>query len=210
MSDPGKEPLAIAVGLPVAAQALQQLFADGNLAELVSLSLHPHDLPLSIDVSGLEVGAFTQTQSAVVHDGEQPPKASFPDRVQQGGHLFPADDVGQQLHAMELDVVPALPWPAQMISEEGAQCAQRLVDRRVLQLAISLQVNQEFEDSAFAQPADRFALVETPQPPHPVEIRLAGAGAEISKLDKGGEVLVPRLRDDAAINCCFLILFHGT
>ena len=59
-SDPGKEPLAIAVGLPVAAQALQQLFADGNLAELISLSPHSHDLPFSIEVTGLEAGAFTQ------------------------------------------------------------------------------------------------------------------------------------------------------
>ena len=91
----------------------------------------------------------------------------------------------------------------------GPQCAVRLIDRRVFQLAIGLQLHKELEDHSLAQSLQRLAFIEPPQAPHPRQIRLADAGLEISKLDKGAEVLLPWLRGEAAIIVLFFP-FHST
>ena len=137
-----------------------------------------------------------------MHDGEQRPEAPFPDGVQEGRHFLAADDVGQQLLAVELDILPTLPLSAQMVAVERAHGAQRLVDRRVFQLQIRLQMNQKFEDLPLAKPLDRIGLIELAQAHCPSEVRFAGAGLQISKLDKGIKVLVPRLRGDVGVNRC--------
>ena len=204
----GKEPLRIAVRPVVAAQPHQELLADGHLPALAALAVdHPQHAALAVDVAGLQMGALAQAQPAVVHHGEQGPEPPLPDRAQQGGHPFdrlrtgflPADDVGKQFLAMELDGLPALPLAAQVVAVEGPQRAQGLVDGGVLQLLLHLQVQQEVPHLGLAEAPDRLALVVLRQAPHPRQVSLAGARLQISKLDKGTEFLVPRLRGDAVV-----------
>ncbi len=105
---------------------------------------------------------------------------------------------------MELDLLPALPIPSEVVAISTAQGTERLVDGGVLEFALHLQVEQEVPDRGFAQAPDRLAVVMHGETPDPREVALAGAGAEISKLDKGGEFLVPILRGD-----CGIALFTG-
>jgi len=65
-------------------------------------------------------------------------------------------------------------------------------------------MQQEVPDLGLAQAPDRPAAVVGGETSNPREIALAGANAEISKLDKGGEFLVPILRGD-----CGVVLFRG-
>ena len=87
---------------------------------------------LAVDVAGLELGRFAQAQTAVVHHGEQGAQPALPDRAEQLLHLLAADDVGKQLLAVELDLLPALPVPSEVVAVETAQGTERLVDGGVL------------------------------------------------------------------------------
>jgi hypothetical protein len=199
------------VSLPVAAQPRQQLLADGHLAALAPLAVDDsHHPALAVDMAGLEVGAFAEPQPEVVHHGEQRPEVAGADRAEQGGHPVPADDVGQLFLAVELDVLPALPLAAEVVAVEGAQRAQRLVDGRIFQFKVRLQIDQELEDLPLAEAPDRLAAAVLRQTPHPREVGLARARLEVSKLDKGGELLVPRLRGDGGVPIVFLVVFHRT
>ena len=113
---------------PVSAQGLQQRRADGQVAVLAALAVdHVNDHALAVDVGAVEhhqQGALEQATAG----------------LDQPGHFFPAQDVGQLPAHLGIGQELAELVPVQGAHEEESQCGHAVLDRSRTEFSLLEQV----------------------------------------------------------------------
>ena len=196
----GKEPVGIAVPGPEAAQADEQLGAEGNFTGLAAFGVgDAQDEARAVDVFGADVEGLAQAQAALIDEGEVGAVTAVAEGAQELGDFLAAEDVGQRLDALDVDFRPDFPRLAEVVAVEGAQGADGLVEGGAGELAVGLEVDEEVEDLAGFEVWQRDAGVVAGKLGGPAEIGLDGASAQAFELDEAEVVLIPRTRRESVI-----------
>ena len=134
---------------PEAAQADEQLGADGDFTGLAALGVgDAQDEALAVDVFRTDVERLAQAQATLIDEGEVGAVAAVTEGAKELGDFLAGEDVGQRLDALDFDLGPDFPTLAEVVAVEGAQGADGLVEGGAGELAVSLEVDEEIENLA--------------------------------------------------------------
>lgn len=100
----------------------------------------------------------------------------------------------KRLFALDADLFPDVPVEAEMVTVEGAQTADGLVEGGGGELAVVLEVDEEVEYACRGQCGEIFVREVTVELEDPAMVAIATALGEAFELDEAGEVLIPRNR----------------
>lgn len=142
----GKEPFAVLVAGVELAQTGEKPGSDGNFARLAILALgNVNDEPLAVDVAGLDGEGLAEAQSALIDDGAEGAVAPVAEGSQEQGDLVAGENVGERFVALDVDLLPDVPFQPEVVAVEAAQCADGLVEGGGSELALVLEVHEEVE-----------------------------------------------------------------
>lgn len=196
----GEEPVGIAVPGPEAAQADEQLRADGDFAGFAALGVgDAQDEACAVDVFRADVEGLAEPQAALIDEGEVGAVAAVAKGAQELGDFLAGEDMRERLDALDADLRPDFPRLAEMVAVEGAQGADGLVERGAGELALGLEVDQEVEDLPRFEIRKRRGGEVIGQLGSPAEVGLDGAAAQAFELDEAEVVLIPRSRRECVI-----------
>ena len=120
----GKEPVGIAVPGPEAAQADEQLGAEGNFTGLAAFGVgDAQDEARAVDVFGADVEGLAQAQAALIDEGEVGAVTAVAEGAQELGDFLAAEDVGQRLDALDCGFSPRFSTSCR--GGRGRRCAGR-------------------------------------------------------------------------------------
>jgi hypothetical protein len=103
------------------------------------------------------------------------------------------------LAAVNFDLLPNVPIPAEMVAVEEADGTQCLIDSAAIELALLLEVNEKVENLGRSDPGRGLVRVEEIELSNPSEVILFRLLAEVFEMDSANEILVPLLRSGCAI-----------
>lgn len=188
----GEEPVGIAVPRPEAAQAGEQLGADGDFAGLAAFGVgDAQDEACAVDVFRADVEGLAQAQPALIDEGEVGAVTAVAEGAQELGDFLTGEDVGQWLDALDVDFCPDFPGLAEVVAVKGAQGADGLVEGGTGEFALGLEVDEEVEDLARFEIRQRGVRVVIGKLGGPAEVGLDGAPAQSFKMDEAEVVLIP-------------------
>lgn len=192
--DSGKEPSVVAMEFPEGAQSGEQGRGDGNFAGLASFAVPDADQEaLAINVLGLEREPLAHAQAGLVEQGEVGPVATVPKGGQETGDLIAGEDMREWCLAADFDLGPDLPFEVEVVTKEGAQGTDRLIDGGPGQFAFVLKMEQEIKDLTALETGQMLPRIVVGELPDPAEVGFDRALAEPFELDKAGVLLIPLL-----------------
>lgn len=199
-TDTGKEPLRVAVSVPEDAEPLIQLRGDGNLAGLASFAIDDaNDKALAVNVLGFDANRFAQAEPALINNGEVGAVATVPEGPQEQGNFLTREDMRKWFTAVNFDLLPNVPIPAEMVAVEEADGTKRLVDGAAIELALLLEMYEKIENLGRPDPCGGLVRVEEIELSNPSEVILFRLLAEVFEMDSANEILVPLLGSGCAI-----------
>lgn len=146
-SGSGEEPGGITMGLPEGAEAGEEFRGDGDFAGFATFAMtDAQDETLAVDVFRFDLEGFTHAKAALIEEGEVGAVASIAKGAQKKGNFFPGQNVGKHFFPFDFDLWPDLPTSVEVISVEGAQGADGLVDGAAFQLPVVLKMDEKVED----------------------------------------------------------------
>lgn len=202
-----KEPAWVAVPGPEATQPLDEFGGNGDVAFVAAFGVamgNADGVAPTVDVGGLEVEGFAETQAALVDGGEEGAVATVVEGAQKESDFLAGEDVREGFLAFNFDLAPDLPAQAEVVLVEGADGAEGLVDGAGGEVALGLEVEEEVEDLSARQVGKVRLGVVTVELPDPAEVGFGRSLAQSFELDKAGEFLIPILRSEAVILSVFL------
>ena len=177
------------------AQAGEELGGDGNFAGFAVFGVGDvDDEALGVDVAGLDGEGFAEAQSALIDDGAEGAVASVAEGAQQQGDLSSGKDVRKRLFALDVDFFPDVPIKSKVVTVEGAQTTDGLVEGGRGEFSLVLEVDEEVEHARRGQRGEIFVREVTVELEDPAMVAITAALGETFKLDEAGEVLIPRSR----------------
>ena len=102
--------------------------------------------------------------------------------------------MGQRLFALDADFFPDVPVEAEVVTVEGAQTADGLVEGGRGEFAIDLKMNEEIEHARRVERGEIFVRKVLVELEDPTMVAIPTALGETFELDEAGEVLIPRCR----------------
>jgi hypothetical protein len=137
------------------------------------------------------VEGLAHTQAALVDQGEVGAVSGVAKGPQQTGDFLAGEDVRKGFLTADFDLLPDIPLQAEMVAVEGAQGADRLVERAGFEFSINLKVDEEVEDFPRAQAGKMGVRIVGGQLDDPAQIGGLGAFTQSFELDKPGELPIP-------------------
>ena len=205
----GKEPIGVAMPFPKGAEALEQFGRDWNVAFVSAFGMASGDSvgeDLSVDVGGSDVKGFAESQTALVDGGEESPATTVAEGAKELADFLSCEDMREGPFAFDFDLTPDLPFEVEVISIEGAQGANGLVDGGGGEVAFCLKTDQEVENLAALECGKILVGIVRGELLDPAEVSFGGTFAQAFELDKAGEILIPLLGGDEVVLAMFF--FH--